>query len=1115
MKCEKAYKWLNENDLSYDIWDKKYRYKGESFDEFLERVSGGNEELKQLIIDKKFLFGGRTLSNVRTDSKGSRSNCYSEGFVPDDTVEIMKVNTELALTYKSQGGQGVSLSHIRPKGTPVGDGEYTSDGIIPFMKMFNQTTESISQGGCIAEDELVLTDCGYKRIKDICIGDNVFTKVGYIPVNYVFDKGIKDVFEVVTDKGFKIKTTIDHKFCVDGFSTKRLSELNVGDNLNLICGDNSVSFVENELAYFLGVYFADGYVNKKQNGGNITFNKSEKLIAEKIQHIISNIGFSARLEYIDNYIRVYLTKDFLQYLSEMNLIKQHSEFIEIPKIIMEGDKNAVISFISGAIDSDGCVYETSFKYNTISEVYANQFMKLLSSIGFFPSMTVEPRKISVDGKNRKPLYSISDSFRLNQCKLHSLKLENSKCASNSRYSTPYTMVNTEITSVNHSHLKKVSRKSNIGLYTYTNLNITPVNSPIIFDKIKSITYVGESHVYDISLESEHLFNCNGIYVSNSRKGALIITLDAWHKETMDFITIKSDLNEINKANLSLEIDDEFMKIVSNDMRDKTKTIIPVTRTYGKHTTTYDVCPIEIFRKMAELSWENGEPAPLFVEQFRNYNLMQYVDAYQIETCNPCGEMPLPKYFACNLASINLSEFVTNPYTDCAEFNFIEFTRAVKIAIEALDDVIDEGAEFHALEEQRSAAKNYRNTGLGVMGLGSMLFKLGIKYGSFEACTLVYSIFRDMARSAIFKSNSIAKIKGAYPKYDEKMLESDIMRQYLSEYEIEDLYEHGLRNCSLLSIAPSGSIGTMLGVTTGCEPAYAISYKRKTESLHGDTEKFYDVYIKEAKEYMEVNKTNTLPDYFVVSEDVNWKDRVKMQSTMQKYVDTAISSTVNLKESATVEDVMELYATAWMEGCKGITVFRAGCKREGILSTKSTEKSVETVENSLQWGSVIDIDDDVVGKKRKLTTGCGTLHCTAFFDVINGDLMETYFSKGSSGGCNNFMVGLSRMISLSARAGVGIDAIIDQLKSTGTCPSYAVRRASLKDTSRGSCCPVAIGFALKDMWNEVQVDLGLTSEEICDTISVLEVLNPCPECGVELEPTGKCWECKSCGYSKCE
>lgn len=758
--------WLGkDNQLGIDIWEKKYRQNGESFDEWLDRVSGGDSELRQLIKERKFLFGGRTLSNRGTGKKGSMSNCYSRGFVKDDLNDLMQAATDIAKTYKAQGGEGLSLSQLRPKGCGINHGQFQSDGIIPFMEIYNRVTESISQGG-------------------------------------------------------------------------------------------------------------------------------------------------------------------------------------------------------------------------------------------------------------------------------------------------------------------------------------------------------------------------------SRKGALIMTLDAWHKEARDFISIKSEANKIQKANLSLEIDDDFMECVQQYYVNGKRVTKHIAKEYEGNLIEYDVTPIDLYELMMEKAWDWGEPGCIFTNRFRNYNLMEFDNDYQIESCNPCGEQPLPKHGACNLGSINLSEFVKNPFTNNAYFDIEDFINAVKISVRALDAVLDENLNNHPLEEQREMAECYRNIGLGIMGLYDMLVMLSITYGSSESVEYVDSLMDIMFRAAFIESAQLANEKGCFPEYTDDILKSSIVKKHFTEDELRSLgvYKNGLRNCSLLSIAPSGSIGTMLNISTGCEPAFALSYKRKTESLNNNTDTYYDVFIGLVNKFKKEFPNKHLTKHFITASDLNWKQRIDIQSVLQNHVDTAISSTINLKNNISKEEIKQLYLYAWGKGLKGVTIFRDGCKRTGILTT---DKSADTINNKsskssarLERGMIIKADDNCVGRKRTLHTGCGTLHCEAFFDPDNGHLLETYFSKGSSGGCNNFMIGLSRMISLAARGGIDIYSIVDQLKSSGTCPSYAVRSATKHDTSKGSSCPVAIGNALMDMYKELQNEINDSydqdyEQEIPEPKNKKNVANKshpkakCPQCGGELVFEGGCNTCKSCGWSKCD
>lgn len=790
--------WLNNNQLSLDIWHNKYQHgKNETFEEWLDRVSGNNSEIKRLIREKKFLFGGRTLANRGIPNSGSFSNCYSIGYVPDSLDGIMDVAHKIAMTFKAQGGQGLSLSKIRPKGALI-NGQYPSDGIVPFMNIFNTVTESVSQGG-------------------------------------------------------------------------------------------------------------------------------------------------------------------------------------------------------------------------------------------------------------------------------------------------------------------------------------------------------------------------------SRKGALMMSIDAWHPEAETFIKIKEDFNKINKANLSVEINDQFMKFAELGM----------TAELEVNGCNYHIEPKTVFNTICESAWKSAEPGILFTDRLRNYNMMEFVDDYQIETTNPCGEQPLGKHMACNLCSINVSEYVLDPWSNTARIDYLALKNDLVEIVSEMDKVLEENLDRHALPEQKAECQKWRNIGIGIMGLADLFVKLGIKYGSPDSVGIAKTLMKFIFRESVLISAANGRIYGSFPGYNPKVWDATIIKNAFSEEEIKELKKQNtLRNCSLLSIAPTGSIGTMLNISTGVEPFFALSFNRRTVSMSGET---YKVDIKAVEEYRKVTgNQGELPDYFITAQDINWKERVDMQAALQEFCDTAISSTVNLRKETTVDDVKELYKYAWKKGLKGITIFRDG-SRAPILSvdkneenkqisnklSEVTENSKEQITNSygLKRGEVIKAGDRWLGLKRTLTTGCGTLHCTAYFDPTSGELRECYLSKGSTGGCNNFMVGLSRMISLAARGGVGIEAILDQLKSCGVCPSYAVRSATKGDTSKGSCCPVAVGNALRDMYKEIQEiicecnnggDKKLTAyyipglyalnpeetipegyvtldeipkkegqplieatKEYIQNLHKDSSLEECPSCHEKtLIHQEGCIQCNSCGYSKC-
>lgn len=577
---------------------------------------------------------------------------------------------------------------------------------------------------------------------------------------------------------------------------------------------------------------------------------------------------------------------------------------------------------------------------------------------------------------------------------------------------------------------------------------------------------------------------------NGRRGALMISMRCDHPDIEKFITVKSDLGRVNYANISVMVSDAFMEAVETD----SDWTLQFHRPETDETVTKVVKAKDLFDLICEQNWNYAEPGVLFWDRIEGYNLLANDPEFRYAGTNPCAEEPLPAGGSCLLGSLNLAEFVSENW-----FDFDSFDTAVGIAVRALNQVLDEGMNKHPLQEQRESVKDWRQIGLGIMGLADMLIKLGIRYGSAESIELCDEIGYRLAYYAMLASSELAKTYGVYPKYTHDILDTAFYKKHSWSELDKYVQTQGLRNSQLLTIAPTGTISTMLGISGGIEPIFANYYTRHTKSLHGK-DVAYKVYTPIVGEYMtkyNITCEEDLPDYFVTSSNLTVDERVNMQSVWQSHIDASISSTVNLPKEATVEDVKRIYMLAWKKGLKGITVYRSGCAREGILTT------TENCNSEPKKG--IEIKSNI-GLERHLTTGCGSLHVCAYFDA-NGNLNNTYLSKGSSGGCNNFMIGLSRLISLAARNGVDIHDIVDQLDSCGTCPSYAVRRATKKDTSPGSCCPVAIGKALIDMWQEVNQNTNIDSE--------ISTKVNCPECGTELVFEGGCNTCKNCGYSKCD
>lgn len=733
--------WLGNNSLSLDIWHKKYQVDNETFEEWLERVSGGNEEIIRLIKEKKFLFGGRTLSN-RGLNRGSNSNCYSRGFVEDSLDDIMIANTQIAKTFKAQGGQGISLSHIRPKGTAIGK-NFTSDGIIPFLEIFNTTTASISQG-------------------------------------------------------------------------------------------------------------------------------------------------------------------------------------------------------------------------------------------------------------------------------------------------------------------------------------------------------------------------------NSRRGALMASCDIWHKDIIDFITVKSDNNKINNCNLSVEIDDEFMKYIQDYYLYGTETTVTVKRNYSGHEIIYQVTPIKIYRLICDYARKHAEPGILYVDRLRNYNMMEFVDEYKIETTNPCGEQPLPKHGCCNLCSINLSEYVINSFESDAYVNKKDLGLDLSVIVQAMDDLIDENQNNHALREQKEASLKWRNIGIGFMGVADMFAKLGIVYGSNESIDFLSNLTKYIFDTALAYSVQIAENKGSFPGYSPKIWDSEFIKNNISKARIEEYKKRDcLRNATLLSIAPTGSISTMLNVSGGIEPWFSTSYKRRTVSLNGkDTE--YIVNVKTLQEwYDKFGKDKTVPDYFITAANIPYRQRIKLQGEVNKHVDTAISSTVNLPKTTTTEQIEDLYLNAWSVGCKGVTIYVDG-SRDPILSTESTIKT-DTDRKAPKRPKVLEADWYQTVAKGQIFNVYVGLYEGKPYEIFAKPTIEK----------NNVTFGHGKI----TKQQKGVYSWLND-KEEGVISDSNIAIMEEDSPERVATLLASLGLRHGADIKYIVKTLKKTNPLISSfTAAMIRVLNKyntddspvedkCPECGATLTRSGGCIHCDSCGYSKC-
>ncbi|MEK7250858.1 MAG: adenosylcobalamin-dependent ribonucleoside-diphosphate reductase, partial [Bacteroidota bacterium] len=484
-----------------------------------------------------------------------------------------------------------------------------------------------------------------------------------------------------------------------------------------------------------------------------------------------------------------------------------------------------------------------------------------------------------------------------------------------------------------------------------------------------------------------------------RRGALMLTIRVDHPDVEKFITIKNDPRRIKvqHANISVLLTHEFMKAVMDDTDFE-------LRWNGKMYRK--VKAKELWFKIIKNAHASAEPGIIFWDTMKDYHNVEY--ANPLTSTNPCGEQPLASYTACNLGNINLAKFVDED----GNFNYDELAQVTHIATRFMDNVVEYNMENHALDKIKKAVASDRRVGLGITGLADALVMMKIKYDSQEALDATEKIMRLIRDESYKTSVELAKEKGVFPLFQWEGYSKSKFVQSLPQ-EIQDaIKKHGIRNSTVITVPPVGTGSIVAQTSSGIEPIFCTSYRRKVKNHDGDTYTEYKVYHPLVKKLFgdDVN----LPDYVVTAHDIDPYFRVKMQGVIQKYVDSSISSTVNLAEDVSVETVADIYLTAYKAGLKGITVYREG-SREGILQTeefaRKQEKGNKAEAPTHKHRVPRNRPSRTYGVTERVKTGEGTLYVTINEDE-NG-ICEVFSAIGKAGGnAAAQSEAISRLISLA-------------------------------------------------------------------------------------------------------
>lgn len=621
---------------------------------------------------------------------------------------------------------------------------------------------------------------------------------------------------------------------------------------------------------------------------------------------------------------------------------------------------------------------------------------------------------------------------------------------------------------------------------------------------------------------------------NGRRGALMISVDINHPDVPDFVDVKTDLEKVTSANISVRVSNEFMRAVENNedyfLRFPCNLDYPTLNKYADLTNESEfeynklykihdsknseenvyikrINAKELFDRLCENNWNYAEPGILYWDRISNYNLLNNDDNFEYAGVNPCAEEPLPAGGSCLLGSLNLAAFVEN-----GEFNFESFDKAVAIATTALNDVLDEGLPLHPLLVQQESVAKYRQIGLGIFGYADMLIKLKMRYGSEGANNFTRMVGSHLVINSIKQSALLAKERGRYDAYSENVMQSSFFKAHIVENsEAWNLVkQYGLRNSQLLTIAPTGTLSTMLNVSGGAEPIFAKSYTRTTKSLH-DKDVTYTVYPKIISEYIERTgkSIDEAEDFIVSSEDISPIDRVKVQKTWQEFIDASISSTVNLPKETTVEDVKNIYMSAWKEGLKGITIFRSGCARTAILQdTKTINKEpIDKKRGYVKRPKEIDADYHQVKIKGETFI--------VLVGLVNDKPYEVFAYRPN----------------VAAKIPNHTGKIIKVKKNHYTFKSEYIEIPNLQlitDNIEEKAATLYTSMLLRHNTNikyiiktakKVNDNISSFSSAMCRILSKYipeeNTGDKCPECGGNIIRENGCLHCDSCGWSKCE
>ncbi len=889
---------------------------------------------------------------------------------------------------------GFSFTHLRPAGDIVRSTKGVASGPVTFMRVFDTTTDVIKQGGCVSTKSLVRTTRGVLPIGKLLdcptFGDNptrylVYTNGGFEHAFIAEDNNIAEICNIKTEIGTEIKVTPDHQICViddEGkFSWKEAEKLQEGDWIVHVlgghCGDdaelpkfelvqhhnaNPVEIPKTmspELAELLGIYMADGCIS---TNGRIIFavEENDKELQDRIKELMLkvfglNLGVEQRKPNDKSVCLVFYSRDLCKFFEKVKCKKESSLYAFVPSAIFESSAESARAFIRGVFEGDGDIHADGYpRLYSSSERLIKEVQQLLFGLNIVSTVH---KYYNENRYGKNPIYHLSiiqegsvqefikkigfvskrknekllerqkhkafESFDVmpNQEELFRKiyngpgrgcgKGRTKRGANRKLYRALQHFLDTTSSRRNLTRKKLKELLNNFEELRHEQL-LKIVNNEYFYSRVAEITKE-KDYTMDIMVPVAEHFVANSVLVHNKRRGANMGILRADHPDIIEFITAKTKEGFLTNFNISVAVDDKFMKAVLED--GEYELINPRNGEVVKKVRARN-----IWNLIVTMAWRTGDPGVVFIDEINRHNPTPHIG--MMESTNPCGELPLLPYESCNLGSINLARMVTGGSIDWEKIE-----KTVNTGVKFLDNIID--VNKYPLAEIEAITQANRKIGLGVMGFADMLLQLGIPYDSEEALKTGEEIMRFLEEKSHAASERLAQERGAFPNFQ------------------GSIFKKPIRNATVTTVAPTGTISIIAGCSSGIEPLFAVSFVRNvmegTKLL--EVNPYFEALARERGFYseelmMKIAKQGTLSGIdevpkdvkrvFVTAFDVAPQWHVRMQAAFQKHCDNAVSKTINFPNDVDVKEVEKAYMLAYELKCKGITVYRYGSKTEQVL-----------------------------------------------------------------------------------------------------------------------------------------------------------------------------------------